>query len=307
VPVPEVPQTPLVHCEFALHTEPAPTVAPQVPEAPGLKQMSPDAQSELEAHAVLHAVALAQMKPPGHAAGEPVLHVFETQVSAGVSMPLLHEAVVTEQSAALLHSTQVPAELQTEPPLSLQGVPCDAFAVVQQPLGQTSTMHREDWVAVQSASTVHDVEPGHVLPLLELLLDDELLLELEALVLDDELLLEELLLELEELLPLELEELLLELEELLLLELEALLEELVVPPVPEPPAPPVLEPPVLLVVVPPVPPVPLLLLLLDPPSPILLRSTDAMISQPMTSSESAPEARIRPMSTLMFLCMRSSS
>src|SRR6185437_9479 len=99
---------------FAEQAAPAAPLALQVPDAPGFEQKSPEAQSASLAQAVLQLVALAQTKPPGHAAGAPEPQALLVQV-AGVSWPLLHEA---EQSAAVLHCTQAPVAVsQTLPPV----------------------------------------------------------------------------------------------------------------------------------------------------------------------------------------------
>jgi hypothetical protein len=180
VPVPETPQTFELHWSFAVHALPAAPVETQVPEAPGFMQKAPGpSQSASEAQAVLHAVALAQTKPPGHAAVVPATQVLEGQVAAVVSIPPEHEAaaqsaavlhwtqvlfVVSQtlpaaQSVLTLHATQVPVALQTLPPLSVQAAPRLASETPQLPALQVLDLHAVV-CAVQSPGTL---QPMHVL------------------------------------------------------------------------------------------------------------------------------------------------
>jgi hypothetical protein len=236
-----------------------------------------------------------------------------------------HAEACGAQSPPTRHATQVPLS-QTAPPLSVQVVSCGAFVVPQQPVLHELVLHAEGWEAVQSVSRVHVVEPTHVLPLLELLLEAVLDAVLEAVldavleavldavleavldavldaVLEATVLLEEPPVLLEEP-PVLLEEppVLLEEPPVLLEEPPVLLEE---PPVlvVEPPVLLVEEPPVLLVE-PPAPPAPPALLV-EPPEPpvpgILLRSTEAMSSQPVTLTASAPA--VRSTAVTMFICL----
>jgi hypothetical protein len=101
LPVPVVPQMPLVHWSAAVQVEPFPPVPTHVPVAPGPMQKSPvEAQSESALHDVLHEVALAHTKPPAHGAPVPGLQVPEpSHVLAGVKTPAAH--VVPEQVVPL--------------------------------------------------------------------------------------------------------------------------------------------------------------------------------------------------------------
>ena len=104
-PVPDVPHLPLEQLVFPEHVAPAASLLTQVPEAPGFWQKSlDDWQSLSDEHAVLQAVPLAQMKPPGQAEGVPDTHVLNPLQTSGVSIPLLH--VGPGQSPLTLHCTQ---------------------------------------------------------------------------------------------------------------------------------------------------------------------------------------------------------
>jgi hypothetical protein len=94
LPVPVVPQMPLVHWLAALQVEPFPPVPTHVPEAPGFMQKSAaDAQSWSEPQDVLHEVALAHAKPPAHDAAVPAWQVpWPLHVLAGVKTPAAHAA-----------------------------------------------------------------------------------------------------------------------------------------------------------------------------------------------------------------------
>jgi hypothetical protein len=155
-PVPVVPHLPLVHWVFAEHTEPAASVETQVPEAPGFWQTRPDWQSLFEAHAVLHAVALAQMKPPAQGAAVPATHVFEAlQVAAGVSVEPLHEAAA--QSPFTLHCTQPTDALQTGvDPMQETGVALQVPVPEQVPTGVNMfPLHEADPHMVVLPGNVH--------------------------------------------------------------------------------------------------------------------------------------------------------
>jgi hypothetical protein len=89
LPMPVVPQTPLVHWLLELHESPAGFFALQ---APAEQKLLEDAQSASVVHEVLHAVELAQTKPPGQGAVAPALQVPEPlHAPAAVSMAPLHE------------------------------------------------------------------------------------------------------------------------------------------------------------------------------------------------------------------------
>ena len=102
LPLPATPHRPLVHWLLPPHDAPAPPLATHVPDAPGFKQKLAlgETQSLSLAHDVLHAVALAQMKPPAHGPCVPALQPPALlHVPAGVSMPpeqdaLPHEVVL---------------------------------------------------------------------------------------------------------------------------------------------------------------------------------------------------------------------
>ena len=68
-------QRPLAHCEPVLHGVPLAAPGRQVPDAPGFMHWFGDTQSATDVHAVLHAVLLAQRKPPGQAPDDPATHV----------------------------------------------------------------------------------------------------------------------------------------------------------------------------------------------------------------------------------------
>jgi len=95
-------------------------------------------QSESKVHDVLHAVRLAQMKPPVHALGAPAAHVPLPLQALTVSWPLRHEGVPHAPPA--VGNTHAPVPLHDVAP----HVPL-AHAVVQQlpvPLTpQTSLAH----------------------------------------------------------------------------------------------------------------------------------------------------------------------
>jgi len=125
-PLPAMSQTPDAHWRFAVQVLPAATVesATQVPLAPGFWQKTPvPAQSLLDAHAVLHAVPLAQTKPPAHAWVVPAVQVslVVLQVAAVVSMfvVLLHDAgaqfASVVQPTHPVAATQPPVQGWTEP------------------------------------------------------------------------------------------------------------------------------------------------------------------------------------------------
>jgi hypothetical protein len=101
---------------LAVHAVPTASFATQVPVAPGfLQKLDADSQSASDAHAVLHDVAFAQTKPPGHGDVVPLLHVPEPlQVLAAVSMPALHDAAPQVVPAA--GNTQAPVALQSVAP-----------------------------------------------------------------------------------------------------------------------------------------------------------------------------------------------
>ncbi len=111
LPDPATSQTPDEHWLFAVHAPPAATSDTQAPAE--LQKTPVPAQSALEAHVVLQAVALPQMRPPGQAAAVPAVHVLFVvlHVPAGVNMLPLH--VATAQSALVLQPTQ-PAVLQVD-------------------------------------------------------------------------------------------------------------------------------------------------------------------------------------------------
>jgi hypothetical protein len=92
LPVPVVPQMPLVHWFAALQVAPFPPVPTHVPVAPGFMQKSAeDAQSVAAAQDVLHEVALAHTKPPAHGAAVPAWQWPEpSHVPAGVKAPAAH-------------------------------------------------------------------------------------------------------------------------------------------------------------------------------------------------------------------------
>jgi hypothetical protein len=116
VPVPATPQLfGMLHWSFELHAAPALPFATHVPFAPGLLQNTPVPwQSASEAHAVLHAVALAQTKPPAQGAAAPdAAHVPAPLQVAGVSCPLLHDP---GQLVPLTGNTQAPPALQSVAP-----------------------------------------------------------------------------------------------------------------------------------------------------------------------------------------------
>src|SRR5581483_4098479 len=94
-----MPHTPLVHWLLPPQPLPAPSLPTQTPLGPGLKQklVLGDAQSLSLAHAVLHVVALAQMKPPAQAPGVPgVQPPALLHAPAGVSVEPEHEALPHE-------------------------------------------------------------------------------------------------------------------------------------------------------------------------------------------------------------------
>jgi hypothetical protein len=68
-------QRPLAHCEPMVQGVPLAAPGRQVPDAPGFMHWFGDTQSATDVHAVLHAVLLAQRKPPGQAPEDPATHV----------------------------------------------------------------------------------------------------------------------------------------------------------------------------------------------------------------------------------------
>jgi hypothetical protein len=115
-PVTATSQTPDAHWLLAVHAPPF-AVWTQVPDAPGFWQTKPvPSQSLLEAHAVLHAVGLAQTKPPWQAAVTPATHApLPLQAPALVSWPLLHDAPPQGIPEATCSHTPPAAQLPVSP------------------------------------------------------------------------------------------------------------------------------------------------------------------------------------------------
>jgi hypothetical protein len=162
VPVPLAPHFPLVHWSPDEHAPPAACFATHVPLGPGFRQKAAgSSQSVSPPHAVLHAVTLAQMKPPAHGAGEPVLHAPEpSQVPPAVSMPFAHAGWPHERpGAGYLHA---PAESQ---PLAPHVPPVVHAAAQQLPapvVPQTPLAHAPAAEHGWPEERRHCVPPTHV-------------------------------------------------------------------------------------------------------------------------------------------------
>jgi hypothetical protein len=117
LPVPLTPHAPLEHWLLPVHAVPPPSFDMHTPLRPGFAQnmVLGDAQSLSFAHAVLHAVALAQMKPPGHGPAVPAVQPPALlHVPAGVSDEPEHDAV--PHDVELVGNTHAPLELQPVAP-----------------------------------------------------------------------------------------------------------------------------------------------------------------------------------------------
>jgi hypothetical protein len=123
VPTPRVPQRLPTHWSFALHIAPAPRFGTQLPAS----QKSPLVwQSLSDAHMILHAVALAQGRFPGHAVGAPGLHVPEPLQVLRVSCPFTHD---DPHAVPLVGKTHAPLLLQSVAP---QAPPTELQVLLQQ-------------------------------------------------------------------------------------------------------------------------------------------------------------------------------
>jgi hypothetical protein len=132
--------------------------------AAGQALQGPVAQSLSALHAVLHAVALAQTRSPGQAAGVPATQVLLVQVLAGVNVLPAHDAP-PEQSALVLHCTQPAVASQSgADPEQVCGVPATQVLLMQVLAGvKVVPLHEAaaHWTVLQSSIPP---QPSEIVP-----------------------------------------------------------------------------------------------------------------------------------------------
>jgi hypothetical protein len=137
---------------------PGPPFATHIPDAPGLAQyvVLDDWQSPSPLHAVLHALLVAQMKPPGHPAADALVHVpVPSHIRWGVIMPEAH--CESAQTVVAGYTSHAEPFARQSPSVAHEAAPWSVHDVAQQ--------IEPPPVAVMHAPLVHCEPAVHDCPL----------------------------------------------------------------------------------------------------------------------------------------------